>query len=491
MYSSILEVFKKWASGKPEALCVVDADGEHSYGDMYDRALHMAAGLKARGAGKGCRIMAFCTGKAEYLELQEACWMLGAVFVPVEVDAAKERVAQIAGEVEPVMTVASAPLEPEKAPGIFATYDELVSGASLYPADMASPDGEDDSEILFTTGTTGKSKGVEVMHRNNVALAENIAEGVSMRQGNVELLPLPLTHSHALRDFYANVLRGGCVLLTDGVAGVKHIYDLVRNYKATAMDLSPTAANVLMKLSRGKFTVFSDQLDYIQVGTAYLNDEVKENLRKTFPGVHLYNFYGSTESGRSCVFDFSGEDKKHCIGRPTVNSTFAIMDEKHNVIESDADHMGLLASAGPMNMRGYWKQPELTATAMQNGYVFSKDEGYIDQDGFVYVLGRADDVINFRGIKISPDEIEEVAADFPGVSDCACIPKKDKMSGQVPVLVIDADEEKFDKKALMQYLREHVDADKVPARIMFFHDIPRSFNGKLKRKQLAKELIGD
>ena len=99
-----------------------------------------------------------------------------------------------------------------------------------------------------------------------------------------------------------------------------------------------------MKLSRGKFSVFTEQLDYVEIGTAYLNDEIKDNLRKTFPGIHLYNFYGSTESGRSCVLDFSGEeDRKHCIGRPALNAEFIVTDEAHRKIQSDENHTGLIA----------------------------------------------------------------------------------------------------------------------------------------------------
>lgn len=486
MASSILEIFRGWAEKTPDALCVVDAKGEHTYGQMYALAGKMAHRLTGLGVTPQGRVMALCNTGADYLSLDLACWLAGAIFVPVEEDASEDRIKEIFSETAPSVFVTDRQTSCDEIASISVSYESLKDGSPL-PAEAAiCPRSTDTAEILFTTGTTGKSKGVEITHGSNVALAENIAEGVSMREGNVELLPLPLSHSHAIRCSYANFLRKGCLLLVDGVSGVKHIYDLMRDYHATAMDLSPTAASVLMKLSRGKFSAFSDQLDYIQVGTAYLSDEVKENLKKTFPNVHLYNFYGSTESGRSCVLDFSaGEDRRHCIGRPTKHARFIVTDEDHRQISSDKDHMGLLACAGAMNMKGYWKQKELTDSVMKDGYIYSKDEGYIDSDGYVYVLGRADDVINFRGIKIAPDEIEEAAADFPGVRDCACIPRKDRMAGQIPVLAIDAEEETFDKKALMQYLRDRVDANKMPQKIVICHEIPRSFNGKLKRKQLA------
>lgn len=482
-------MFIEQARQYPDFLCIVDEDGEHTYREMMRDAEVMAAALRNRGVVPGNRVLASCDGKAHYLALEIACWLVGAIFVPVEEDAADDRILSIYVETDPVLLVAEREMESEALRGITVPYGKLLAGEWDRDAVFYSPGCEETAEILFTTGTTGKSKGVELTHANDAALAENVAEGVHMREGNRELIPLPLSHAHAIRTIYALYLRHGCALLINGVSQVRRAYELVRDYHATAIDLSPTAASVLMKLSRGKFRVFSDQLDYVEVGTAYLNDEIKEELRKTFPGIHLYNFYGSTESGRSCVLDFSGkEDRKHSIGRPAVNAAFIVTDEAHQRIESDEKHTGLIACRGSMNMKGYWRQPELTESVMKDGYVFSKDEGYIDEDGCVYVLGRADDVINFRGIKIAPDEIEEVAADYPGIADCACIPRKDPVSGEIPVLVVDVDEGSFDHKKMMQYLRKHVDADKMPQKLVVFHGIPRSYNGKLQRKKLAAML---
>ncbi len=490
MFTSVLSIFREAAKNSPDALCIVDADGEHTYGQMMRDAEGAAAFLRAKGADLERCVIASYDGKAHYLSLEIACWLIGAIFVPVEDDAADERILSIYQETDPVLFVSDRKPASEDLNRITASYVELSEGEPVRDAVYYVPTGEETAEILFTTGTTGKSKGVELTHANDVALAQNVAEGVHMRDGNRELIPLPLSHAHAIRTLYAIYSKHGAALLVRGVTQVRRIYELMRDYHATAIDLSPTAASVLLKLSRGRFSEFAGQLDYVQVGTAYLNDEIKENLRATFPGTRLYNCYGSTESGRSCFLDFSGnEDRKHCIGKPAVNAQFFVTNANHEIIHSDEKHTGLIATRGAMNMKGYWKQKELTESVMKDGYIFSKDEGYIDDKGYVYVLGRADDVINFRGIKIAPDEIEEAASDYPGIQDCACIPKKDKVSGEVPILVVDTDEETFDHKAMMQYLRRRVDPDKIPQKIVICHQIPRSYNGKLQRKKLASELL--
>lgn len=149
--------------------------------------------------------------------------------------------------------------------------------------------------------------------------------------------------------------------------------------------------------------------------------------------------------------------------------------------------MGLLATAGAMNMKGYWKQPELTAQVMRGGYVYTNDLGYIDPDGYVYMQGRKDDIINYKGIKIAPEEIEESARKFREVLDCACVPKADKLSGQVPKLfVVVRDKETFQKKELFDFLKNAVNANKMPKEIEVIDEIPRTYNGKVQRRKLVE-----
>ena len=156
-------------------------------------------------------------------------------------------------------------------------------------------------------------------------------------------------------------------------------------------------------------------------------------------------------------------------------------------MQSDAEHTGRLASAGPMNMSGYWKAPELSEQTLRDGYVLTADVSYIDKDGYIYVLGRQDDVIVYKGIKISPEEIEEAAMGCSMVADCACIPEADKVAGQVPKLfVVPADRAAWREAELFAYLKEHVDDNRMPRTIVLIDEIPRTYNGKVLRKELAK-----
>lgn len=233
------------------------------------------------------------------------------------------------------------------------------------------------------------------------------------------------------------------------------------------------------------------------MGTAVLPQTTKDELKHQFPDVRLYNCYGSTESGRSCILNFNtNDDEPYCIVRPLVNASFIVVDDNRNEIVSSIEHTGLLVCKGRMNMRGYWKQLELTAQTLVDGYIYTNDEAYINPDGRVFLLGRRGDVINYKGIKIAPDEIEEIVMKYGGIADCAVIPETNESAGQIPVLVLKLRTDQFNVHELLHFLADHLDTNKRPRKIIAFDEIPRTYNGKLQRgklidllKQCKKEIV--
>lgn len=484
---SIVEILADYAAKKADHLCIVDGAGENTYGQVWTATREIAKKLTALGVRKGDCVMVECTQDVRFLICDFASQLLGVIFVPVDKKASLERVNMVAEETEAKLFIHETEYVVEMNGIVMSEfYDDRENADDM---EYVFPKGGDTAQILYTTGTTGKSKGIEVTHGNNIALAENIKYGTEMKEGNIELVPLPLSHSHALRCCYANLLNGSAIVLTDGVTRIKSVLEMMTNYHVTALDFSPSAVQVLIKLAKDKFYAFAEQIDYIQIGTAPLSEETKELLTEKFANSRLYNFYGSTESGRTCVLDFNKDrNKKHCIGKPTCNAGFIVTDDERKEIRSSESNPGLLASAGPMNMKGYWKQPELTAQTMHDGFVYTNDLGYIDEDGYVYVLGRKDDVINYKGIKIAPEEIEESVKKYAEIIDCACVPKADKMMGQVPKLfVVVRDKNAFRKIELFKFLEAYVDANKMPKEIEVIDEIPRTANGKIQRAKLVEK----
>ena len=482
------------AAYQAEAPALVDAGGMHSYASLKSDILHVCSCLEAAGIRQGDRLVFECTQDEMFLACSLACSLQGVIFVGVERRATADRLREVVRETKASMLIirraksAAGLFSPdeEDTPEVMAV-NEFLALSEGKEADYELPSPDRIHEILFSTGTTGKSKGVMLSNRANAANAENIISGTQMHKDAVELMPLPLNHAHGLRTAYAHLVNGSTCVIANGITLPRLILNMMEQYRVNAMDLTPSAASMLLETAGEKLHALSDRIQYVEVGAAFLPESTKQALRECFPKSRLYNFYGSSESGRTCVLDFNiVKDKPGCIGKPVPNATFAIMDpDNGGHLQTDREHTGLLACAGPMNMSGYWGEEGLTESVLKNGYVLTADLAYMDEEGYLYVLGRQDDVINYQGIKISPDEIESAAMQSGMLADCACVPVSDPLAGQVPKLcVVPAEGRQFSDEELLKYLREHIDANRMPRHIERIPEVPRTYNGKIQRKKL-------
>ena len=482
---SIVEAAAYYAAEKPQKLCAADGKTELTYQAFWEHIAGYAMHLRETGVKAGDRVVVRNAQNVSQLVAGLAIQLAGAVFVPVEKNAAEERIQEILDATDAVCYIAVKEMKTacryEKMSSVLAYR---LEGAKR--EDFVFPKAQDMAEILFTTGTTGKSKGIELLHSSVTAVAENVIGGVCMKKDNVEMIPIPLSHSHGLRRYYANILNGSSVLILDGVIFTKKFFRMLDDYGATAIDLVPAALSALFKLTGDRLGDYREQLDYVQLGSAPIAKADQERLCRLLPHTRLYNFYGTTEAGCSCILDFNAHPHKTgCIGRPTCHAKFLFVDEAGKEIAADRDNPGLLACAGEMNMKGYYKEKALTEQTLKNGYVYTNDLAYRDEEGFIYVLGRRGDVIESGGNKIAPEEIEEAAGKLPWIIDCACVPMDDPILGKAPKLFVQLEEgTAFEPENIYQFLRGQLEAYKVPKVIEKIDKIPRTYNGKLQRKEL-------
>lgn len=494
---SLVERVFNHAAKRESAPAIIDGTGVHSYLNLRTDILSIAARLDRGGVRTGDRILVECSQDERFLACNLACSLAGCIFVGVESRVSQERLREIAAGTNPVLVITRKPCPdiPELADAEKLTAAEFYSclGTEKLPPErdgkeVLFPAPDAPCEILFSTGTTGKSKGVVMSNGGNAANAENVIAGTRMEEDAVELVPVPVNHAHGLRTCYAHLWNGSAVLIAKNITMPRVLFDLVDRYRANALDLTPSAAAMLLKTSGGRMRELAPRIRYIEIGTAFLPENLKEELRECFPASRLLNFYGSSESGRACVLDFSlgKPERPGCIGQPVPNAEFKVVSETGKMIRSSRQETGLLACRGPMNMLYYWMEPELTKEALRGGFLFTKDTAYIDEDGYLYVLGRADDVINYKGIKISPDEIEEAAMKSGLLKDCACVPLKDPLAGQVPKLFIVPDPEAgYSEDKLYSYLKSCIDDNRMPRAVEQIAEIPRTFNGKIRRRSLT------
>lgn len=485
MSNSIIERIFNYENEYPDKVCLIDDQCEVTYRQYAEKIRKYAQGLYESGLKEKDTVVIEACPTIENLSIQMAVYLIGAVFVPVEQHCAKEKIDRFIKNTsaKAVITLKDNKYEVE----ISMTYEDTRKFEEKMPYILKRELKEDDiCEILFSTGTTGKEKGIIITHRNNLALAENVLYGVEMQKDNIELIACPMNHSHGLRRYYANMYNGSTVALLGNVMNIKRFIELLDKYNVNSIDLVPAALSIILHLTKGKLSEYKDQIRYIQFGSAPMREEDKVKICELLPNTRLYNFYGSTESGCISIYNFNcNNSKKNCIGKPTYNANIVITDENRNIISSSKDNSGHIASYGKMNMLGYWKDEEETKKVLKEGIIYSNDIAYFDEDGDILLLGRKGDVINVGGHKVSPDEIEDVARKIECVADCAVIPVEDKFKGNVPKLFVQMKNGyEFDAAFIRNFITENVEQYKVPQYIEQIDKIPRSYNGKILRREL-------
>lgn len=481
---TILHYIQKYAQTQPDTMAVCELRKSVTYKEYWSSIRKTAGVLMGMGIRKGDHVMLRCTQNIDYLIVFSALQYMQALVIPVEKSTSAERVLEIGGRVDSECLISD-----KEADGISSIKikDIIARAKDADEADLELPGENDRSMLLFTTGTTGSSKGVVMLHRGEVGIAGNVIEGTSMKKGNVEIIPMPLNHSFGIRRYQSDMVNGGTVCLMDGMVFIGTLWKLVEKYGATSMAISPASLGMIFHLSDERIADYADQLDYIQIGSAPLAEADKEKLLRLLPDTRLYNFYGSSEAGCACILEFSGNgNKTGCIGRPTVNSIVRFTDDAGNVVENGSPEApALLSWGGSIVMEGYYNDPDLTAETLVGGYVRTKDLAYLDEDGDCILVGRADDVINYGGSKISPAEIENLALGYEYIDDVAFTSISDPITGELPVILV-IQKDGYDEAEFERFLTDRLESYKLPRKYIYVDNIPKTFKGSVLRKEVRK-----
>lgn len=496
MFKSIPEAILKHALNTPEKMCLADDYRSVTYLEYSEQILKGASCLSFMGVKKNSKIIVESSQSIDYLAMQASIQLLGAIFIPVPQNISTEKLQYFFDKVKPDFVFISNSNENPFNNKLFFISDFVKNlhsfslfNISVYPKSF------DISEILFTTGTTGLEKGIVISYDSNVALAENVIFGSNLLSDNVEFILAPFNHSHGLRRYYANMYKGASVVMQSNVAFVKNIFEKMDAYNVNSMDMVPSALSIILKLSGDELSKYSEKLRYLQFGSAPILDVDKDKLRSLLPRTKLLNMYGSTESGISCVSDFSIDLKKGSIGKPTINSNILIVDENNKIINSSYITPGRLACRSRANMMYYYGEDlNSIKNVLDDGIVYSNDIAYYDDDGDIILLGRQGDIISVGGYKFSPEDVESIALTFLGIDDCACVPIKDHTKGNIPKLYIqisqNINKDNFDLKGLKIHLAENLEHYKLPQIYEFIDKIPRTYKGSLQRN-LLKDIHGE
>jgi len=329
------------------------------------------------------------------------------------------------------------------------------------------------ADILYTTGTTGKSKGVIISHQTIIADSENLIEGQGFSHDLAFVVNGPLNHIGSLSKIYPVLMLGGTLIIVDGLKDIDAFYrafDFPASKMATF--LVPASIRILIQFSSSKLADLANKIDFIETGAAAITQTDMETLCKLLPNSRLYNTYASTETGIISTYNYNdGKCIAGCLGKPMRHSKIIITDK------------GLIACTGDTIMSGYVGDPDKTASILKDGVIYTSDLGVIDNEGMLHLTGREDDVINVGGFKVSPTEVEDAAMSANEVEDCICISVEHKITGRaLKLLVVIKENHVLNKKSLALYLKSKLESYKVPMLYEQVNTIKRTFNGKLDRK---------
>jgi len=342
--------------------------------------------------------------------------------------------------------------------------------------------------IIYTSATTGEAKGVMCTHRNMIAAAKSIIQYLGNSEKDVILDVLPLSFSYGLYQMLVSCMVGGTVVLERSFLYPHVILNRLVQERATGFPLVPSIAAMLLRMENiGEYDFSS--LRYITSAGGALPVGHLRRLRQLVPHATLFNMYGQTECVRVCYLSGPELDAYPAsVGRPMPNCEIRIVDEEGNAVAPGEP--GELAIRGSNVMQGYWHAPALSEAVFKSGsypasrWLHSGDFFRTDENGYLYFLGRRDDMIKTRGERVSPKEIEDVVCELEGVVEAAAVGIPDDILGQaIKVFVVDG-EAQLKEKDVLRHCARLLEPLMVPKYVQMVPALPKTERGKVNRREL-------
>jgi malonyl-CoA/methylmalonyl-CoA synthetase len=473
---------------------LVDRFGAPAYGDVTHGALHagalrVATALARRGVRAGDRLALFSENRVGFVYAYLAALRMGAVVVPTNIlyrasdlqhvvdDSAASAVVVSASTVEHVAAL-------ERAPATIAVDDveRWAHDETLPPLHAPLRDEQSLAMILYTSGTTGRSKGAMLTLGNLAAIAAQIVVAWRWRADDALLIALPLFHMHGLGAALNGTLVAGSRITVHERFDAERVLAELGSGAHTMFFGVPT---MYVRLLERASTVPAPRVRLYVSGSAALSADVHAAFEERF-GASILERYGASEFGFVLTNRYAGPRVPGAVGVPSPGAAVAIVDSDGASVE--AGGVGELLVAGPTVFAGYWNRPDATAEAFtqRDGtrYFRSGDlASYDPQEGVYRLVGRTKELIVSGGFNVYPREVETEIERFPGVRACAVVGKPDPARGELPVAFLELDAA-VDAEALVAHLRTRLASFKVPRDVRVVDALPRNALGKIEKARL-------
>ena len=417
-----------------------------------------------------------------------AIWSLGKTIVPLNYLLTKEEIDFIIADsgVDTVITVdAMIDMIGGLPDGIKAIKLDQMSFGGLPPI-RKSVKCESDmlAALLYTSGTSGKPKGVMLSAGNLLANVDQCKRWVSFAKNDVFLGLLPQFHSFGFTATTLIPSAIGATAVYCAKFNPRKVLDLIRKNKPTVMLAIPSMFNAILNSKSAKASDF-DSIRFALSGGEALPDAVYEGFKNRLD-VTILEGYGLTETAPVTNLCRPEEQRRGTVGKPVYDVSERIVDENEN--ELPAGQNGEIRITGPNIMQGYFNLEEETKNAFDSkGYFKTGDMGQLDEDGFLYITGRIKEMLIIAGENVFPREIEEVLMNHPDVIAAGGVGRRDVARGEVAVAFVElAEGATFDEQKLRSWCRETIAQFKVPKSIYALDEMPRNPTGKIMRRELTK-----
>ena len=482
----------------PDKTAIETGDGAHiSYGDLVARAGQVANHLVTRGVKPGDRVAVQVEKSVEALVLYLAVVRTGAVFLPLNTAYTLNELDYFIGDAEPSLVVC----DPAKADGLQAiatkvgakvdTLDGNGKGSLTEGAAKASSDfqtvtraSDDLAAILYTSGTTGRSKGAMLTHDNLASNSQTLVGYWRFTPNDILIHALPIYHTHGLFVASNVTLFARATMIFLNKFDPEQVIGLMA--RATALMGVPTFyVRLLANPKLSKDTTKHMRL-FVSGSAPLLADTHREWSART--GHAVLERYGMTETNMNTSNPYDGERVPGAVGFPLPGVSVRVTDPESGT-PLKADDIGMIEVKGPNVFKGYWRMPEKTAAEFRtDGFFITGDLGKIDGKGYVHIVGRGKDLVISGGFNVYPKEVESEIDAMPGVVESAVIgvPHADFGEGVTAIVVTDK-KTPLDEAGVLKALDGRLAKFKMPKRVLFVDDLPRNTMGKVQKNVLRDQ----
>ena len=458
------------------ALEFVASDGrreDRTFGEIEDASNCFAHALSTRGLVAGDRLCICLPNGPEVIELFLACVKLGVIYVPVNILYREREVGHIVSDAQPKAVVTATEL-PELVRAAAASDAQRMPAARL--------DGDSPAAIVYTSGTTGASKGAVLTHNNFAANAINLVTCWQISAADRLMLPLPLFHVHGLGNGLHSWLISGCRMRLLERFEYQKATESLLDFRPTLFFGVPTIYVRLLETPAGAAREIGSAMRLFVSGSAPLAAQVLEDFRALF-GHTILERYGMSETLMNISNPYVGERRAGTVGFPMPGVSVRLLDPEGN--RARDGETGEIHLRGANVFSGYWNRPEATQEAFRDGWFRTGDLATRSPDGYYTLVGRRSDLIISGGFNIYPREIEEFLTEQPEIAEAAVVGVPDRLRGEMPVAYV-VERSPFNSRDLEDRCRAAMASYKVPRAFIPVEKLPRNAMGKIQKHLLPR-----